>query len=243
MCPHDPYQRAILTPSISIWACPSPITCEAPALSDRGVLFLDELPEFRRPVLEALRQPLEEGQVRVVRAHGSIAIGARFQLVAAMNPCPCGHRDDPLRECECDDAALRRYRGRLSGPLLDRIDLRVAVPSVPWEELVARRAGESTEQVRARVCAARERQSLRYRDQPHHTNAELPASAPQPALAIEPAVRRLLERAVRKLGLSARAYTRVLRVARTIADLDGDGPDDAPLGPAAVAEALGFRGA
>ncbi len=212
------------------------------SLAHRGVLFLDELPEFRRPVLEALRQPLEEGSVRLVRGHGALELQARFQLVAAMNPCPCGHRDDPVRECECDELALRRYRSRLSGPLLDRIDLRVAVPRVPWEELRGARTGEPTQPVRERVLRARELQARRYAGRPWTVNAELPAPAAGRDIRVTAEALVLLERAVRKLGLSVRAYVRVLRVSSTIADLDEESAADAPLAARHLAEALGFRG-
>ncbi len=213
------------------------------SLAHRGVLFLDELPEFRRPVLEALRQPLEEGRVRVVRGHGAIELAARFQLVAAMNPCPCGYRDDPERECACDEVALRRYRARVSGPLLDRIDLRVAVPRVPWRELAGSPAARETScAVRARVAAARARQAQRHAGRPFTTNAELPPPSPGSPLPVSADALLLLERAVRTLGLSARGWVRTLRVARTIADLDPDAPDGGPLTAAHVAEALGFRG-
>ena len=212
------------------------------SLAHRGVLFLDELPEFRRPVLEALRQPLEEGVVRLVRAHGAVHLDARFQLVAAMNPCPCGYRDDLLRECACDDGMLRRYRGKLSGPLLDRIDLHVAVPRQSFEQ-VARvgDAPEATARVRARVSAARDRQDRRYRERSFGTNAALPAASPRAVRASDAALA-LLERAVDRLGLSMRGCVRTLRVARTIADLDAERDDDARLEAADLAEALALRG-
>ena len=212
------------------------------SLAHRGVLFLDELPEFRRPVLEALRQPLEEGAVRLVRAHGAVHLDARFQLVAAMNPCPCGYRGDLLRECACDDGMLRRYRGKLSGPLLDRIDLHVAVPRQSFAQVaLVGDVPEATALVRARVLAARDRQSRRYLEQSFSTNAELPAASPRAVRASDAALS-LLERAVDRLGLSMRGCVRTLRVARTIADLDADRDDDARLEAADLAEALALRG-
>ena len=208
------------------------------SLAHRGVLFLDELPEFRRPVLEALRQPLEEGAIRIVRSHAAAEMPASFQLVAAMNPCPCGYRGDASRECRCDEAQVRRYRGKLSGPLLDRIDLHVPVPPVPWRTL-ADEAGavESTQQVRERVLRARELQRRRYSDSPYRVNAELPAHALRPYAEVASDASRLLERAVQQLGLSMRAYVRVLRVARTIADLDDARGISAPH----IAEAISYR--
>jgi magnesium chelatase family protein len=208
------------------------------SLAHRGVLFLDELPEFRRPVLEALRQPLEEGVIRIVRSHAMAELPARFQLVAAMNPCPCGHRGDPSRECSCDDAQVRRYRSKLSGPLLDRIDLHVPVPSVPWRTVTrAESASESSRAVRTRVCRAREVQQRRYRGSPYHINAELPVRAIRRHCEVSDDAAGLLERSVQKLGLSMRAYVRVLRVARTIADLE----DAKTISPAHIAEAVSYR--
>ena len=208
------------------------------SLAHRGVLFLDELAEFRRPVLEALRQPLEEGEVRLVRAQGALRLPARFQLVAAMNPCPCGYRGDPERECTCDEAQLRRYRTRLSGPLLDRIDLHVVVSPVPWRDMVGR--GDSTEASRtvaARIAEARERQARRYARDPYSVNADLPTRDLERHCRLYPGALDLLEQAVKKLGLSMRAYVRVMRVARTISDLAGE---DA-ISAARLAEAISYR--
>ena len=214
------------------------------SLAHRGLLFLDELPEFRRPVLEALRQPLEEGCVRLVRASGAVELPAAFQLIAAMNPCPCGHRGDERRECECDDGAVGRYRAKLSGPLLDRIDLHVPVPAVPVEDVLPRSDGlretlEHSREVAARVLEARARQARRYARESFATNAELPPAGLGRYCALEAECRALLERAVDPLGLSMRAVTRVLRVGRSIADLAGS---DA-IGPEHLAEAIGFRSA
>jgi magnesium chelatase family protein len=210
------------------------------SLAHRGVLFLDELPEFKRPVLEALRQPLEEGEIRLARSHGSMRLPARFQLVAAMNPCPCGWRGAAARECRCLEPELARYRAKVSGPLLDRIDLHVPVAPVPWREMLrAGGAAESSDTVRARVCAARERQARRYAGEPFRTNAELPNGALAAACRLDPAGRALLERAVGALGLSMRGFVRSLRLARTLADLDGA---ERPAA-AHIAEALSFRSA
>jgi magnesium chelatase family protein len=208
------------------------------SLAHRGVLFLDELPEFRRPVLEALRQPLEEGEIRIARAHGGARLPARIQLVAAMNPCPCGWRGVTARECRCLEPEVVRYRGKLSGPLLDRIDLHVPVAPVPWRDMLrAGRGAEPSARVRERVIAARERQARRFAGGPWLTNAELPNSALATHCTLEPAARALLERSVGALGLTMRAFVRSLRVARTIADLEGA----ESLGTSHVAEALSYR--
>lgn len=205
------------------------------SLAHRGVLFLDELPEFERRALESLRQVLEERRVVVARAGTTCVFPADFQLVAAMNPCPCGWRGAPLRDCRCDDAAVARYAARISGPLLDRIDLHVSVLPVAWHKLDAPPGSETTTRAtRERVAAARARQRARGTPQNGRLrDAELDAIA-SPA----PDARRLLGRAFERLGLSARAARRALRVARTIADLAGEARVEAP----AMAEALSFRG-
>lgn len=191
------------------------------SLAHNGVLFLDELPEFRRDTLEALRQPLEEGNVSVVRARARLIFPARFSLLAAMNPCPCGHLGDPRYCCRCPPPLIERYRGRVSGPLLDRIDLHVEVPAVSLKELRSS-AGESTEIVARRVAAARAIQLDRFGPQAASPNNA--TMGPEPLrrfCAVDPAGRALLDAAFEKLGLSARALDRVLKVARTIADLAG----------------------
>jgi magnesium chelatase family protein len=195
------------------------------SLAHHGVLFLDELPEFRRHVLDSLRQPAEDGQVCLVRASRAVRYPAQFMLVAAMNPCPCGWYGHPRRSCRCTLHELDRYRRRVSGPLLDRIDLHVDVPAVPCEALPAAGSGEPSGAVRERVEAARRRQAERSeRDGPRKAgcvNARLKGAALRRACAVDAAGRRLLADAVEKLGLSARAHDRILRVARTIADLEG----------------------
>jgi magnesium chelatase family protein len=208
------------------------------SLAHRGVLFLDELPEFRRPVLEALRQPLEEGEIRLARAHGSVRLPARFQLVAAMNPCPCGWLGATARECRCLEPEVARYRGKLSGPLLDRIDLHVSVSPVPWRDMLrAGPAGEPSALVRARVCAARELQARRFARAPWRINSEIPHPALAEHCPLDAPARALLERSVAALGLTMRAFVRTLRVARTLADLEGA----ESLARAHVAEALAYR--
>jgi magnesium chelatase family protein len=207
------------------------------SLAHNGVLFLDEMPEFDRRVLEVLRQPLEEGRVTIARAARTAIFPARFVLVAAMNPCPCGYAGDERRACRCSPAQVARYRGRLSGPLRDRIDLIVDVPAVPVTAIADSAPGESSESVRTRVLAARERQHQRYSAGGPRTNAELRGPRLSEACRIDGDGRALLRKAVTRFGLSARGYDRVLKVARTIADLDGV---DAVAMPH-VAEALQYR--
>ncbi len=206
------------------------------SLAHNGVLFLDEITEFRRDVLEVLRQPMESGRVVIARAAGSLTFPASFQLAAAANPCPCGHLGDPRRECRCTPPEVRRYRARLSGPLLDRIDLHLEVPAVPYRDL-ARGGGERSAAVRARVLAARARQGCRLAGSGRHANAELAPPEVRRWCAPDAEGERLLELAMNKLALSARALHRILRVARTIADLDGAGT----LAARHVAEAIAYR--
>jgi magnesium chelatase family protein len=207
-------------------------------LAHCGVLFLDELPEFERRCLESLRQVLEERVVVLARAQYRVALPAHFSLVAACNPCNCGWHRSGVRDCRCDDDSIARYEARLSGPLLDRIDLHVAVKPVPFRELDAPAGEEPSARVRERVMRAREKQAQRFAALGFATNSEIPASALHDLTLATPDARALLGRAVGKFGLSARAAHRVLRVARTIADLAGD----ARVGTSAMAEAVGMRG-
>ena len=207
------------------------------SLAHRGVLFLDELTEFRRDVLEALRQPLEDRTVTVARAQSTLSFPASFQLVAAANPCPCGYLGDERRECGCTPPAIQRYRSRLSGPLLDRLDLQVTVPAVPWRELSADRRGEASDIVAKRVAAARRRQTERFEGGDLTCNGEMGPSAIRRWAWADKDGKRLLEHASRGLGLSARAYHRILRVARTIADLAGE----EQISSAHLAEAIAYR--
>jgi len=207
------------------------------SLAHNGVLFLDELTEFRRDVLEALRQPLEDRTVTVARARAALEFPARFQLVAAANPCPCGHLGSDQRDCRCTPRQVERYRSRLSGPLLDRIDLQVLVPAVRWQELAAAGGGEPSAAVAARVLAARRRQGRRFAGTGIRCNSEMGAAEISRWAAPDDDGRLLLERAARTLGLSARAYHRVLRVARTIADLEGA----ETVRPHHLAEAIAYR--
>jgi magnesium chelatase family protein len=208
-------------------------------LAHHGVLFLDELPEFRRNVLEPLRQPLEERRLRVARGSGTVVFPAAFQLVAAMNPCPCGWLGDAGDTCRCSPPVLERYRARVSGPLLDRIDLHVEVPRVPVAALGDDApAGEPSAAIRARVEAARARQRARLAARGVAVNAHIPGRDVRRLCPVDARGRRLLEAASERLGLSARAYTRILRVARTIADLAGE----AHIGTPHLAEAIQYRG-
>ncbi|MDQ2840221.1 MAG: YifB family Mg chelatase-like AAA ATPase [Acidobacteriota bacterium] len=185
------------------------------SLAHQGVLFLDELPEFPRGVLEQLRQPLEEGSVTLARSNGTLTFPARFMLIAAMNPCPCGFYGDNTRECRCTPGIIQRYLAKVSGPLLDRIDLHIEVPAVPYKELRSKTDGVSSAEIRERVEAARETQRLRG-----FYNAQIPHSQLRTLCALDESGERTLEMAVRRMNLSARAHDRMLRVARTVADLD-----------------------
>ncbi len=207
------------------------------SLAHRGVLFLDELPEFGQDVLEVMRQPLEDKVVTISRAQGTITYPANFMLVAAQRPCPCGHYSDPVKECTCSATAIIRYQKRISGPLLDRIDIHVEVPRVDYEKLADRRSVENSTTIRARVKAARERQLQRFAGTRLTCNAEMGPSEVRTFCAVEPAAEKLLKAAMQQLHLSARAYHRVLKLARTVADLAGS------EGIAAnhVAEAIQYR--
>jgi magnesium chelatase family protein len=203
------------------------------SLAHHGVLFLDELPEFDRNVLEVLREPLESGYIVVSRAGRQAEFPARFQLIAAMNPCPCGHLGDPAAVCKCGEARVAAYRNRISGPLLDRIDLHIEVPRVPSEVLASDEDAESSAAVAARVAAARDRQLARQ----GRSNAQLDGPVVVSRVRAERAALQLLAGAMRQLALSARAYHRVLRVARTIADLSGS----AAVTTVHVSEAITLR--
>lgn len=192
------------------------------SLAHRGVLFLDELPEFRRNVLEVLRQPLEDGHVVVSRVAGTCDFPSRFTLAAAMNPCPCGYFGDPRRPCRCSQSKIMTYRNRISGPLLDRIDIQIEVAAVSCDELADLPHGESSAAIRARVCAARELQSRRFADCPGVTcNAEIHSRDLPRFCQMDEEARKFMKGRLKELDLSARAYDRVLKVSRTIADLAG----------------------
>lgn len=207
------------------------------SMAHHGVLFLDEVLEFKRSVLDGLRQPLEDGTVTVTRVNASLQYPARFMLVVAMNPCPCGHYGDRTRDCICTPQQIRRYRGRLSGPLRDRLDIHVEVPAVPVADLGHEHVAEGSTSIQKRVADARHVQANRYRDDNLFTNAQLKPRPMRTHCRIDETGRTLLNQAVTQLGLSARAYGRILRVARTIADL----ADSETIEPPHLAEAIQYR--
>ena len=208
------------------------------SLAHNGVLFLDELPEFRRHVLEVMRQPLESGSITIARARSTVRYPANFMLVASMNPCPCGHRNDPSRECVCAPIQIHRYLSRISGPLLDRIDLHIEVTPVPFEELSRRRDAEPSERVRERVTKARHVQSQRFRHVDGiRANARMTSRLVREMCHVDGRGRTLMKQAIGRLGLSARAYARILKVSRTIADLSGS----SSIQPEHVSEAIQYR--
>jgi magnesium chelatase family protein len=209
------------------------------SLAHQGVLFLDELPEFDRSVLEVLRQPLEDQQVTISRAAMSLTFPASFVLAAAMNPCPCGFWNDPTRECRCSLTQIQRYVGRISGALLDRIDIHIDVPAVKFRELRgdAPRETDSSAVIRERVIAARERQHQRFVNEKLFSNAAMTPRMIRTYCRIDANSEKMLENAMRRVGLSARAYDRILKVSRTIADLEGT----ESINSNHVSEAVGYR--
>lgn len=208
------------------------------SLAHNGVLFLDELPEFSRSALETLRQPLEDRMVSITRAKYSVTLPCSFMLVASMNPCPCGYYNHPTRECTCPPGAVHRYLGRISGPLMDRIDLHIEVTPVSIQEMASAERGEPSAAIRRRVVRAREVQRDRFRGVAGvYTNAMMTGRMVREYCPIDAEARTLLERAMEQLSLSARAYDRILKVARTIADLAGD----ERIGTTQIAEAIGYR--
>jgi magnesium chelatase family protein len=208
------------------------------SLSHHGVLFLDELPEFARNVLEVLRQPLEDSHVTISRSKMSIDYPANFMLVCAMNPCPCGYYTDPSKECTCTPMQIQKYMAKISGPLLDRIDLHIEVPAVKYKELASKNAGERSEQIRERVIRAREIQMKRFSGRKGmFSNADMQSKDIQQYCKLDSAGEELLKTAITKLGLSARAFDRILKVARTIADL----ASSESIRPEHVSEAIQYR--
>ncbi len=201
------------------------------------MLFLDELPEYGRDVLEALRQPLEDGRITVSRAQASATYPAEFVLVAAMNPCPCGNYGSRVNPCRCTAAQITRYQNRISGPLLDRIDIQVEMPEVGYQELSDLKRGEPSAAVRARVNAARSRQRARFLAEGIVCNAQMNSAQTKKYCAPDAEAERLLQRAFTQLRLSARAYQRILKVARTIADLE----ESESVLPMHYAEAIQYR--
>lgn len=204
---------------------------------ETGVLFLDELPEYQRATLEALRQPLEDGEISVVRVAAQARYPARAMLVAAMNPCPCGNYGSKTQPCRCTEREIRRYLGRISGPLLDRIDIQLQISAVPVAQITGGVREEPSAAIRERVQRAREIQRERYGREKIRCNAELTSRQATEACALDEACQTLIERAVERYSLSMRAVSRVMKVARTIADLAGE----ARVGRAHILEALGYR--
>jgi magnesium chelatase family protein len=208
------------------------------SLGHNGVLFLDELPEFQHKVLEVMRQPLEDGMVTIARAAVSVTFPSRFMLAAAMNPCPCGYFGDPTRECHCTPPMIQRYVSKISGPLLDRIDIQIEVPSVKYKELRAPAASEDSASIRARVMEARKRQQKRFTAEKNtYSNAQMAPKMIRKHCVISIDGEKLLENAVSRLGLSARAHDRILKVSRTIADMDGS----ESIEPKHLSEAIQYR--
>lgn len=208
------------------------------SLAHNGVLFLDELPEFNRRVLEVMRQPLEDGQVTISRAAITLTFPSRFMLIAAMNPCPCGWFGDPFHECTCTPGIIERYMSKISGPLLDRIDIHIEVPRLTSDELEQKKSGENSETIRKRVNQSRNRQIKRYKDRDDiHCNAHLRPKDVRKFCSLDSESKNLLHLAVEKFGLSARAYDRILKVARTIADID----DSENIRPVHISEAIQYR--
>jgi magnesium chelatase family protein len=208
------------------------------SLAHNGVLFLDELPEFKRTVLEVMRQPLEDRNITISRSKFSIEYPASFMLVASMNPCPCGYYNHPDKDCVCGPGVVQKYLNKVSGPLLDRIDIHIEVTPVSFNELSGRPGGDSSERIRERVITARKRQQLRFHEKPGmNCNAQMDSKLLKEHCAIDEAGKRLLATAMERLKLSARAYDRILKVARTIADLS----DSASIESQHLAEAIQYR--
>lgn len=207
------------------------------SLAHSGVLFLDELPEFKRNVLEVLRQPIEDGSVTISRATSSITYPASIMLVCAMNPCPCGYLGDPHHQCTCSPSQIHRYRHRVSGPLLDRIDIHVEVPAVPYKELSKDFCGEPSANIRKRIQNAREIQVERFKKDNIYSNAKMRSKHIKKYCALKSEAQSILEAAMHKLGLSARAYTRILKVSRTIADL----AESEQINAEHISEAIQYR--
>jgi magnesium chelatase family protein len=208
------------------------------SLAHNGVLFLDELPEFKRHVLEVLRQPLEDGKVTISRANTAVCFPARFVLAVALNPCPCGFFGDKRNQCTCNASQIKHYESRMSGPLLDRIDLHLSVPALPFQEMSNREKGESSQSIRHRVVAAREIQKDRFaRKKRIFCNSQMGPKEIEKYCALDESSTILLEKSFQRLKLSARAYHRILKIARTIADMD----NQSSISSAHIAEAIQYR--
>ncbi|MGB0389128.1 MAG: YifB family Mg chelatase-like AAA ATPase [Ardenticatenaceae bacterium] len=234
--PHHTISHAGLVGGGS-WPRPGEIS-----LGHRGVLFLDELPEFGKKNLEGLRQPLEDKDITISRARGSLTFPANFVLIGAMNPCPCGFYSDPFRECTCSSSAVARYQRRISGPMLDRFDMHLEVPRVEWEKLEEERLGEPSSAIRARVEAGRRIQQGRFEHLPHiHCNADMGVAELRQYCRIDKQTKTLLKAATQQMQLSARGYHRILKLARTIVDLNPQAEAKSVISTSHVAEALQFR--
>jgi len=229
--PHHTISYAALVGGGS-WPLPGEIS-----LAHNGVLFLDELPEFRRNVLEVLRQPLEEGEITIARVEKTLRYPSRFMFVSAMNPCPCGYFTDPKKECHCTPPQIQRYLSKVSGPLLDRIDIHLEVPRLKYEDLSKKRCGEKSSDIQKRVNTAREIQMKRYKGQGKLFNAHLESRYIEQFCITDKDAQELLKMAILELGISARAYDKILKVARTIADMDGKELIEAYH----ISEAIGYR--
>jgi magnesium chelatase family protein len=216
-------------------ACPHPGEL---SLANNGILFLDELPEFQRSALEVMRQPLEERKISISRARYSVNYPANFMLVASMNPCPCGYYNHPSKTCSCHSGAIQRYLSRISGPLLDRIDIQLEVIPVEVEKMSCRQEEESSQTIRKRVIAAREIQTERFKASPGiHCNAQMNPTLLKKYCELNSTSLSLLKKAITKFGLSARAYDRIIKLARTIADLEAA----TTISPQHIAEAISYR--
>ena len=208
------------------------------SLAHNGVLFLDELPEFKKHVLEVLRQPLEDGTVTIARANTVVSFPSRFVLAVALNPCPCGFLGDKRNQCNCNAGQIQRYESRLSGPLLDRIDMHLEVPAVLFQAMSALKKGESSQSIRRRVVATRDIQKERFKDKyTLHCNSQMGPKEVEKYCSLDSSSMKLLEKSVERLRLSARAYHRILKIARTIADMD----KTESIQPAHIAEAIQYR--
>ena len=226
-----------ISPVALIGGGTNPIPGEV-SLAHNGVLYLDELPEFRREVLEVLRQPLEDRRITIARAKNTVTYPASLMLVASMNPCPCGYYNHPTKECTCSETQVQKYLGRISGPLLDRIDLQIEILPLSFEEVSRTHVAESSASIRERVLNARRIQEERFREIPEvHCNAQMGPAEMRRYCRLDDRSLKLLQNAMTKLDLSARAYDRILRVARTIADYEGS---DA-ITSTHIAEAIGYR--
>jgi len=207
------------------------------SLAHNGVLFLDEMPEFRKNVLEIMRQPLEDQKVTISRAAGSVTYPASFTLVGSMNPCPCGYFSDPSHECRCTASQIRKYRSKISGPLLDRIDIQIEVPAVSFQDIMKTELSENSDSIRKRVSVARHIQDERFKEHGIHCNGQMKSRHIKKYCCLKPSSRQILQMAVDRMGFSARACNRILKISRTLADMSGD----SEISPVHITEAIQYR--